>query len=269
MAVTDCIRTCRHCCVEFQRTAKGQPTAYCGMDCKRAEYVKRYSDRRVNKNRAPHKPKLVVCAYCHREAYRRVRGGKSDSGRFCSRECAFACISHMAAERAALKRIASNWAWKPSPLVLSEVAALRRIAAYIERPRLFMVDCMQCGAETVVRRNGGLHRKTCTSCRAESERRARRACKARRRAAKRGNRCERFDPIEVLERDKWRCQMCGVITPKRLRGTHGPRAPELDHVIPLALGGEHSRANTQCACRSCNQAKGATPLGQIGMPFAA
>jgi 5-methylcytosine-specific restriction endonuclease McrA len=74
---------------------------------------------------------------------------------------------------------------------------------------------------------------------------------------------ERFDPLEVLARDGWRCHICGVSTPKRLRGTFDDRAPELDHIIPLAAGGEHTRLNTACACRKCNIAKSNKPLGQL------
>jgi 5-methylcytosine-specific restriction endonuclease McrA len=31
----------------------------------------------------------------------------------------------------------------------------------------------------------------------------------------------------------------------------------VDHVVPLARGGEHSYANTQPACPPCNMSKGA------------
>lgn len=34
-------------------------------------------------------------------------------------------------------------------------------------------------------------------------------------------------------------------------------APTLDHVIPLAKGGEHSRANVRCAHFICNSRRGA------------
>jgi 5-methylcytosine-specific restriction endonuclease McrA len=70
-------------------------------------------------------------------------------------------------------------------------------------------------------------------------------------------------PAWVFERDGWRCQLCGVRTPKRLRGTRDDRAPELDHIIPIAAGGGHLWENVQCSCRKCNIAKGAKPLGQL------
>ncbi len=87
----------------------------------------------------------------------------------------------------------------------------------------------------------------------------------RRRIGKRRTRqaaVERVDPIAVFIRDGWRCQLCGCATPRRLRGSTNPRAPELDHILPLSQGGEHSYRNTHCACRSCNGLKASKPLGQ-------
>ena len=269
MAVTDCIRTCRHCGAEFQRTAKGQPTAYCSTDCKRAEYAKRYPSKR-DKVRAPHRPKLVVCAYCHREAYRRVRGGKSDSGRFCSRECAFQHIGHIAREREALRKIAGHWQWRPSPIVVAETQALRRIGAYKER--LTRRPCAGgCGRMVL-----GLLEwsRTCADCKrearwkwshGESGRRVKRVARARRRALTRGVGADQIDPIAVFERDGWRCHLCGKKTDPKLRGLPKPLAPELDHVVPLAAGGSHTWGNVKCSCRKCNGSKGATPLGQLGL----
>jgi 5-methylcytosine-specific restriction endonuclease McrA len=74
---------------------------------------------------------------------------------------------------------------------------------------------------------------------------------------------ENVDPIQVFIRDGWKCQLCGVHTPRRYRGTCKPTAPELDHIVTLADGGEHSYRNTQCACRSCNNKKGSNSSGQM------
>ncbi|PDS97533.1 hypothetical protein CO659_12775 [Rhizobium sp. S9] len=81
----------------------------------------------------------------------------------------------------------------------------------------------------------------------------------------RGVLVETVDPIKVFERDKWKCQICGVKTPRKLRGTYEDRAPELDHIMPLSLGGAHSYMNTQCACRKCNAAKSDTPPNQASL----
>ena len=98
----------------------------------------------------------------------------------------------------------------------------------------------------------------------ETHRASRRAAKARRKAIERGcSEARSLDPLAVFQRDKWRCQLCGIKTPKGLRGTIDPRAPELDHVVTIADGGAHTMQNTQCACRRCNIAKGARSRGQL------
>jgi 5-methylcytosine-specific restriction endonuclease McrA len=82
--------------------------------------------------------------------------------------------------------------------------------------------------------------------------------KAKRRARVRSLPYEPVDPFVVFKKYKWRCAICKCATPRELRGTTQPNAPELDHIVPLALGGAHTYANTQCACRECNQDKGIT-----------
>lgn len=88
---------------------------------------------------------------------------------------------------------------------------------------------------------------------------------ASRRAKELGLLCESgLDPFDQFERDGWRCYICGEPTPRRLRGTRHPRAPELDHVIPLASGGDHAAGNVACACRACNFKKGSGDVEQPG-----
>ena len=87
--------------------------------------------------------------------------------------------------------------------------------------------------------------------------------KQRRKELRAGGYWHPVNPIKVFERDGWKCHLCGIKTPKRLRGTYDDRAPELDHIVSLAAGGDHTYANTACACRLCNQEKGAKPLGQL------
>ncbi len=77
----------------------------------------------------------------------------------------------------------------------------------------------------------------------------------RRRARRNGGKVERFTKEQVFDRDKWRCQICGIDTPKELKGSFFHSAPELDHIVPLSRGGDHTKENSRCACRSCNQFK--------------
>lgn len=77
------------------------------------------------------------------------------------------------------------------------------------------------------------------------------ARKARLRAAL----VESFDRVEIFERDGWTCQIC--LTPvDRSAKFPSPASVSLDHIIPIARGGKHSRANSQTACLGCNVRKG-------------
>lgn len=113
--------------------------------------------------------------------------------------------------------------------------------------------CPSCGA--VFMRGGGTGRKRfCSNACGELEQRRRSAKKYR--ARKRTTTVESVDPLLVFERAGWRCYLCGCDTPRELRGTCDPRAPELEHIVPLARGGTHTYANVACACRGCNGLKG-------------
>lgn len=69
----------------------------------------------------------------------------------------------------------------------------------------------------------------------------------KRRALKLAAYVEDVDPLVVLERDDGVCGICG--------GDVDPFDFQVDHVIPLSRGGEHSYANVQVAHESCNKAK--------------
>lgn len=56
---------------------------------------------------------------------------------------------------------------------------------------------------------------------------------------------------KVLERANFRCEACGV-SPK----IDNECVLEVDHIIPLTLGGGNNITNFQCLCRSCNASKG-------------
>lgn len=103
----------------------------------------------------------------------------------------------------------------------------------------------------------------CSVCAIEQATLNKRIAKMVRRARKYGAMYEPVNPINVFARDRWTCRLCGLKTPVELRGRPLPNAPELDHIIPLSKGGEHSYRNTQCACRACNISKGSEIRGQL------
>lgn len=58
---------------------------------------------------------------------------------------------------------------------------------------------------------------------------------------------ELFTLDEIYQRDHGICYLCGKEV------DHASRT--MDHVIPVVLGGPHTRANVRLACRSCNSRK--------------
>jgi 5-methylcytosine-specific restriction endonuclease McrA len=154
-------------------------------------------------------------------------------------------------------------------LLLSRIDKFeRRDNSFRDRP------CTQCGAPFRPPKTGGGRARICSeesrkAARWIASRRGRKNAKAKRRAVERGARAERIDVLKVFDRDRWRCHICGIKTMKSKRGTCHPKAPELDHIVTLADGGSHTWGNVACACRSCNQAKGARSFGQLGLGVAA
>jgi 5-methylcytosine-specific restriction endonuclease McrA len=116
--------------------------------------------------------------------------------------------------------------------------------------------CKQCGDAFMGNSRGAYCSDVC-------RRKAKRNQKAKRRAVKLGVYYEPVNPVKVFERDGWRCQLCRKKLSPKHKGTMRDDAPELDHIIPWAQGGEHSYRNTQLLCRKCNGEKGAQAIGQL------
>jgi 5-methylcytosine-specific restriction endonuclease McrA len=92
--------------------------------------------------------------------------------------------------------------------------------------------------------------------RTPAEKRQRNRARDRQRRGARG-----YDGItdeQIYRRDKWVCLMpecvCpdGLLIDPGLRGTGDPWAPSIDHVIPLAQGGQDSAWNKRAAHARCN-----------------
>lgn len=164
----------------------------------------------------------------------------------------------------------------PLGLVVVEAGPSRAIA---ERPADHLWvgrDCLECGDPFVVRvprwetfgspweswRAARLRLQTIVAakptdkfcsvaCRRRTERRL---CRARRKARKLSG--EVIRSREVFERDGWRCHICRKPVKRDAEVPH-PRAPTVDHLVPLACGGEHAMRNVQTAHFLCNSVKSA------------
>ena len=76
-----------------------------------------------------------------------------------------------------------------------------------------------------------------------------------------GAKRESYSRLQIAERDKWRCHLCGGRVPSR-KFTGLPDDPTIDHLVPLADGGDDTSANVALAHLSCNLAKGTKPSGE-------
>ena len=81
------------------------------------------------------------------------------------------------------------------------------------------------------------------------------SAKHRRRALKKKAFVEDVNVGELFKRSKGKCCICGYKVKRNVDWNH-PLAQTIDHIIPLAHGGEHSYLNTQLAHRHCNTWKG-------------
>lgn len=127
---------------------------------------------------------------------------------------------------------------------------------YIDRCDIPWKPCEGCGAIGSFYH----HRKFCGDCRAER----RRAHWRRKNAARRGAKVKgaNFSIEHVGDRDGWRCHLCGKrVNPSIVNPD--PRAPTIDHLIPIADGGLDELSNVALAHRSCNCARGARGLAQL------
>ena len=79
----------------------------------------------------------------------------------------------------------------------------------------------------------------------------------RRRARMRTGVIETIRPEQIYKRDKYKCWICGckVVSTYGKDARLNKDAATLDHIIPLAKGGTHTKENIKTACRQCNALK--------------
>lgn len=275
-------KSCAHCGAALPKWYK----KYCSAECRR-----RAANERARKTGLS-RVELLAKADCRQE-HHCLRCGKlfhpKRAGRhtFCSRECSFAKLSEDRQRRLQKKRrarirelrrrctlcgnkfLANN---SSQSLCSDRCRSIRDRISYLRKSPYgmfpaVMTACRECGIDFELKRTGRgvLTRSLCSEpCRQRRRSRLRRKyrrlhgrrSKHRQRARHHGVSYESFSVKSIFERDGWRCQICGTRTPKRLRGSFSENAPELDHRIPMALGGGHIGANVQFACRKCNLEKG-------------
>ena len=215
---------------------------------------------------------VPLCKICTQPITRKIRKSR-DSGRCCSRACGFELIrrERSAARSARLAKVAEirranrQRQCAECGAVFEAQASARFCSpqcwARSRAAKKVECSCRECGI-TFLPDYGDKRRVFCSeTC---SSRHLKRVSKGVERAQSYGVHAEPLNPIAVMERDGWTCHICGEEAPRELRGTMRWNAPELDHIIPLSVGGAHTYENVACAHRACNLDKGdALPPGSV------
>ena len=245
-------RTCKQC-----GTSPIAGYKFCSPECRSA-----FAD--ADKPQRLIQPPAIIqdlaCVVCDSLFNRRTKG--RDAGLCCSRACGFELQRRRGRERREAtealntlrrcERHSRDQVAREAAAREREVALILRNEAHAGRP------CRTCG-KAVGYSGSGVPKAYCSiGCRPRTavDPRDRRIRKGVDRARRYGVLAEPIDPIAIMERDGWRCHICGGIAPRDRRGTMQWDAPELDHIIPLARGGSHAPSNVACAHRACNIAKG-------------
>lgn len=259
------VRDCATCKVTFWA---GSGKKYCSKRCKEGSLLTREQYRYAVQANAKQAFTCVHCGAASTRGLSSTATQKGYSNKYCSMACRVATHDRIRKEVEFLSRLAD----RTQPRMDERTRAIRDmarvIAAVARKQHKALRPCLICGK--AVGHSVGRPRDYCsTTCIKKTDwyKSSDRASKNKRRAIERGCKEARsIDPIKVFDRDGWMCQICGVSTPRRLRGSIDKRAPELDHVVPISKGGLHTWINLQCACRDCNGTKSnKSNAGQMGL----
>jgi predicted nucleic acid-binding Zn ribbon protein len=274
-----------HCLICGRELTKGQKK-YCSSQCCGKAYAYRKGGKPMEQHLESIKRKPRVCRYCGKPFIKKSRGGKvtAGSGTFCSRKCWGAWRTAHKKEKSSYKIGAKNKVYFKRCDVCGIIFTARQKTSrfcsdqcryekfkmnqrgkYIPKPKIAK-RCKVCGNTF---KSNRLHEQCCSLKCKKINKRLSRGHNHRQRARYFGVEYEYVNVLKVFNRDGWRCQICGKVTPRKNRGKRYSNAPELDHRIPMLKGGGHLYSNVQCACRACNAKKsnlngdGQLPLFEI------
>lgn len=112
--------------------------------------------------------------------------------------------------------------------------------------------CIVCNTSFITR--SAVENTCSTECKRERKREWRRNSKHTRRARKKNAFVANVSRKKTFERDGYRCHICKAKTNPNAK-VPNPKAPTLDHLIPLSKGGTHEPSNVATACFRCNHLK--------------
>lgn len=245
--------TCRRCGASFIHTAKrGRPPAYCSTECRPTR-----GDGVVRSHSLDGYRRGCRCNLCKAakndtmRAYFRAKGGNPYWQPTPKVPCAGGCgkeIRQGMCRACAGRPISPRW---------KAAKAKQRAAACGSRSTWAWMQghCAECGEE-FCRRVGRTAVPFCSSrCRLRDQ-------KARRRALEAGVKITPGRRYAVHERDGWICQLCDFAVDREAK-VPAFEAPVIDHIIPLAAGGEHGPDNWQTAHFWCNSYKRDLDMAEV------
>ena len=270
-------RACAVCGQSIRQVGRGMPRVVCSDACRDAHSKQKYKRRYVPKGptdisalvKAWHgnrgtaiKPRH--CAVCAKEFKPRT----SRYGTCCSRECGFEYqkknhllwmhykCDHPPApsecvQCGALHIQGGQWCGDECKAIDAEEAEAER-----NELRTLQAECTECAVEFFfcALQAGGPPAQCSSSCSDAAIREQRRMARYVRRMRMDSRERDDFHSREIYDRDMWFCMLCGGRTDPTKAVPH-PLAPTLDHAIPIAKGGCHTRRNVQTAHFICNSLK--------------
>lgn len=215
---------------------------------------------------------MRTCVYCGAEfAWERQPGQRGRTRLYCSALCAGRARARPTRGpsdpdiRSAAASTAAAARWNATPPEARSAAARRAAEARYtpeqravaaarraDRDARRLMPCPYCGDPVGRAGRAKCPKPECNL--AHNAARMRKHLKLRR-ARRYGVHAEVFEPGEVFDRDGWVCGVCDLPVDRNLSWPD-PGSPSLDHIVPLARGGEHTRSNTQLAHLYCNACKG-------------
>lgn len=231
---------CKYCGKQFMPKATDR-TTYCSRECyfknggsggrkaKPCLLCGRVTNKKTNGYCRECRDKLSVveCTYCGKEF-------KSEHNkRYCSDEC------------------------------LRKINLKKCLIRNRNKKNVITIKCKECGEEFTSVYGDFRSKFCCKKCQVKFSRRwvrenhpeIKRDQNHRRRARLHNCKAEKINSLEIYERDNWKCHVCGKKVNKKKKVPH-PLSPTLDHYIPLAYRGSHTKDNVRCAHFICNSRRG-------------
>ena len=234
----------------------------CGQNYAPARRSQKYCSLRCRNRRPRTSPtSQVACAQCGKPTLKRQREAGRYPVSFCSKSCAttYRMLRSQPVRRRRYRLPLTTWTPRGCRTCSKPMLDGTYCSDYCQqlwaRNGVACRDplvCNECGATWHRWERPGRTRYCSDRCASKP---GKRAWKRARRARLKGARVETVDLLVVAQRDGWRCHICKR---KVTRATWS-----LDHLVPLAHGGDHSYANTALAHHRCNAIRSDTGPAQL------